>query len=82
MVSFLSSMSRRILAVCSLGVAIAKLSTWCLKIICFPSMMPEYKHSSCTMGMRPVLHNMALVCFYQRQGDSGWPCIADRVGMT
>ncbi len=82
MVSCLSSMFRSILAVRSLDTAIAKLSTWHLKIIPFPSMTSEYKHGLCTMGARPMSHNMALVCFSQRRGDSGWPCIADRTGMT
>jgi hypothetical protein len=53
-----------------------------LKITHSPSMIPECKHGLRTVCVRPTSHNIELSCFSHNQGDSGCPCIANRIGMT
>ena len=47
-----------------------------------PLIVLEYKHGSCTVGFIPISWRIESACFSQRRGDSGWPCIAERIGMT
>jgi hypothetical protein len=53
-----------------------------MKTICLPSMIPEYRHGSCVVGVRPSLRRIASACFSHGRGDSGLPCIADRTRIT
>ncbi len=81
-VSSLSSMSRRRLAVDSSEQAIAKSSTCRRKITCRPLMIPKYKQGSCVVGNNSILRKMQSACFSHNHGDSGWPCIAKRTRIT
>ncbi len=41
--------------------------------------IPEYRHGSWMVGVSPSSRRIASACFSHRRGDSGWPCIAERM---
>ncbi len=82
MVNLSSSISSNMSAVVASGAAIAKSSTWHLNITRLPLIIPKYKHGSCTVGVSPSSLRIESSCFSHRRGDSGCPCIANRMGMT
>ena len=78
----LSIRSSRTSAVLASGAAMAKSSTWRLRRTRLLLIISEYKHGSWMVGVIPSLHRITLACFSHRRGDSGCPCIAERIGIT